>query len=286
MLPVGGANGFVGATHSFPTRLITARSLLNRSGIPGLDYTVNPYVGCSHSCLYCYADFMQRFTGHNEPWGSFLDAKTNAPEVLARQLRRVKGGRVILSSVTDPYQPAEGSFSLTRACLLLLRESPLAVSILTKSPLVLRDLGLLRSMPQLEVGVSLSTLDTALARLFDGSAPSPEDRLQAIADLSAAGIRTWVFLSPCLPGISDGENALGEVLQKAQEAGATEVLVDTLQLYPRPWGRLRPILGQRHPHLLPLWDEYRKHKPVFAQALRHRLSNLAGQFSLTVRCVF
>ncbi|MEI6510066.1 MAG: radical SAM protein, partial [bacterium] len=157
-----------------------------------MDYTVNPYVGCSHACLYCYADFMQRFTGHNEPWGSFLDAKTNAPEVLARQLRRVKGGRVILSSVTDPYQPAESSFGLTRACLLLLRESPLAVSILTKSPLVLRDLDLLRSMPQLEVGISLSTLDPAPASLFDGSAPSPEDRLQALADLSAAGIRTWL----------------------------------------------------------------------------------------------
>lgn len=229
---------------------------------------------------------MQRFTGHSEPWGSFLDAKTNAPAVLAQQLRRVKGGRVILSSVTDPYQPAESSFGLTRACLLLLRESPLAVSILTKSPLVVRDLDLLRSMPRLEVGISFSTLDPALARLFDGTAPSPEERLRALSALSAAGIRTWLFLSPCLPGISDGEDSLSEVLQRAQEAGATEVLVDTLQLYPRPWGRLRTVLGRHYPHLLPLWEEYRNHKPAFAEALRHRLTNLAGQFSLTVRCVF
>ncbi|MCX5975914.1 MAG: radical SAM protein [Coprothermobacterota bacterium] len=251
-----------------------------------MDYTINPYVGCTHACLYCYADFMQRFTGHSEPWGSFLDAKTNAPAILARQLRRVKEGRVILSSVTDPYQLAESSFGLTRACLLLLRESPLAVSILTKSPLVVRDLDLLRTMPHLEVGISLSTLDPALARLFDGAAPSPKERLRALAALSAAGIRTWLFLSPCLPGISDGEDALGEVLRRAQEAGASEVLVDTLQLYPRPWGRLKPVLGRRHPHLLPLWEEYRNHKPAFAQALRHRLTDLAGRFSLTVRCVF
>ena len=99
---------------------INARTILSKSGIPGMDYCINPYVGCAHACKYCYATFMKRFTGHIEPWGSFVDVKINAAELLRRQLKRSKRGRVMLSSVTDPYQPVEEKYRLTRKCLEVL----------------------------------------------------------------------------------------------------------------------------------------------------------------------
>ncbi|HOG47104.1 MAG TPA: radical SAM protein, partial [Anaerolineae bacterium] len=98
-------------------REIQAKSMLQKSGLPGAQYVVNPYVGCVHGCVYCYARFMKRFTGHNEPWGRFLDARVNAPELLRRELARRRApleGAVFLSSVTDPYQPPEARYRLTR----------------------------------------------------------------------------------------------------------------------------------------------------------------------------
>ncbi|MBE0617498.1 MAG: radical SAM protein, partial [Proteobacteria bacterium] len=124
-------------------REIHAKSILSRSRIPGATYCVNPYVGCAHACRYCYASFMKRFTGHAEPWGEFVDARVNAREVLERQVRRAPPGPVLLSTVTDPYQPAEERYRLTRAFLEVLLRSGFPVDVLTKSPLVLKDLDLL-----------------------------------------------------------------------------------------------------------------------------------------------
>ena len=107
-----------------------ARSILSKSGIPGIDYCINPYTGCSHGCKYCYATFMKRFTGHMEAWGSFVDVKINAPEVLQRQMKNAPRGNIMISSVTDPYQPIENQYKLTRQCLEVL----LALSVSGKYP--------------------------------------------------------------------------------------------------------------------------------------------------------
>ena len=127
-------------------REIKAKSILTKSGIPGVDYCVNPYVGCSHGCRYCYATFMKRYTGHTEAWGSFVDVKIHAPEILQRQLKRASMGRVMISSVTDAYQPIESKYKLTRQCLEILLQSQFPVDILTKSPLVLRDIDLIKKL--------------------------------------------------------------------------------------------------------------------------------------------
>ena len=111
------------------------KNILSKSGIPGADYCINPYVGCSHGCRYCYATFMKRYTGHPEAWGSFVDVKINAPEVLRRQIRKAAKGKIMISSVTDPYQPIEDKYKLTRQCLQILLPYPFSVDILTKSPL-------------------------------------------------------------------------------------------------------------------------------------------------------
>src|SRR5512137_679848 len=113
---------------------IVSRSILTKTGIEGYDYCINPYVGCEHGCRYCYASFMKRFTGHQEPWGEFVDVKVNAAQVLRRQLRKATRGSALVGTVTDPYQPAEKDYAITRGCLEALLEQQLSVHLLTRSP--------------------------------------------------------------------------------------------------------------------------------------------------------
>lgn len=175
------------------------KSILSKSGIPGIDYCVNPYVGCSHGCRYCYATFMKRFTGHSEPWGTFVDVKKNAPEVLRRQIGRVAGGHVMISSVTDPYQAVENNYRLTRQCLEVLVSHPGSVGILTKSPLVLRDLDVLKKLKEVEVGFTITTNNEEMRGIFEPYAPPIQSRIQALKTLHENGIPTYVFIGPVLP---------------------------------------------------------------------------------------
>jgi DNA repair photolyase len=181
------------------TRQIEAKSILSKSGIDGITYCVNPYVGCSHGCVYCYASFMKRFTGHREAWGSFVDVKVNAPQLLERQTRRAGAGTIILSSVTDPYQPAEAGYRVTRGCLEVLRVRHFPVNILTKSPLVLRDLDLLKTFDNLSVGITITTDNDAMRKVFEPGAPPVKARIEALEALHKNGISTYAFIGPVLP---------------------------------------------------------------------------------------
>ncbi len=178
---------------------VIAKSILSKSGIPGADYCINPYTGCSHACRYCYASFMKKFTGHTEPWGDFVDVKINAPQVLQRQLKKASKGRIMISSVTDAYQPVEGKYKITRQCLESLLQYQFPVDILTKSPLVLRDIDLIRKFEDIEVGISLSTDDEKIRKIFEPKAPPVEARIQALKTLHENGIKTYVFIGPLLP---------------------------------------------------------------------------------------
>ncbi|MFB3880995.1 MAG: radical SAM protein [Armatimonadota bacterium] len=185
-------------------REIEAAAVLTRSKLPASDYCINPYVGCAHGCAYCYARFMRRFTGHSEPWGAFVDVRTNAAAVLARQLRRhPPPGVVLLGSVTDCYQPAERKHEVTRAILKVLTASELSVSILTKSDLVLRDIDILKELPKCEVGLTVTGLDDGVSSGFEPLASSATGRLNALQRLKAAGLRTYAFVGPILPGFTD-----------------------------------------------------------------------------------
>ena len=213
-------------------REVLAKTVLTRTRIPGSDYCVNPYVGCAHGCRYCYASFMKRFTGHLEPWGEFLDVKANAPERLRRQLRTARRGQVLLSTVTDPYQAAEGRYRVTRGCLEALLERQFPVSVLTRSPLCVRDLDLFRRFDELAVGLSIPTDDAAVRRLFEPHAPPIGARLEALRALREAGIATYVFAGPLLP--LDPARYLDAV---GDAAG--EVLVDRLNYSDRTRGLYR-----------------------------------------------
>jgi len=188
-------------------REVLAKSVLSKSQI--FDYAVNPYVGCAHGCSYCYARFMKRFTGHTEPWGAFVDVKVNAVELLGREIVRKKPGRTWVSGVCDAYQPLEKRYRLTRGCLEILLRHRWPVTVQTRSPLVLRDLDLLRGAPDLEVGFSVTTSDEEIRKLFEPGAPSIPARLEALGELHTAGVRTFAMIAPLLPGAE----GLGEALR-------------------------------------------------------------------------
>ncbi len=232
------------------TREVYCKTALTKTGIPGFRYCLNPYVGCAHGCVYCYASFMCRFTGHKEPWGKFVDAKVNSPQVLEKQLqgRRALEGKMLLGSVTDAYQPAEARYGLTRSCLeVLIRYPSLNVDILTKSALVVRDLSLLQKLPRCSVGFSLTTMDEKSARVLEPGAPPPGLRLAAARQLGEAGIQVWVFIAPVLPGVGDNQEALTGLFSALKRAGVKEVLADILNPYAAVVQRLKKVYYRYFP---------------------------------------
>lgn len=206
-------------------REIYVRSILSRSKV--YDYTVNTYTGCQHGCSYCYARFMKKFTGHKEPWGKFVDVKVNAPDLLLKEIENKRTGRVWISGVCDPYQPIEKKYELTRRCLEILIKHDWPVTIQTRSPLVLRDLELLNKSLQTEVGMTVTTADDNVRRLFEASAPPVKERIRALEKLHFAGIKTFAMIAPLLPQAEDLVQGLAGKIDK--------VLIDRLNYHYADW---------------------------------------------------
>ncbi len=177
---------------------VQAKSILSLSKV--YDYVVNPYTGCQHACSYCYARFMKRVTGHREPWGDFVDIKINAADLLRVEIKKKKRGRVWVSGVCDPYQPLERKYQLTRQCLEILARNSWPVTIQTRSPLVLRDIDIIANAQDFEVGLSVTTADDSIRKLFEPKAPSINERIRTLDELHQAGIRTYAMIAPMLPG--------------------------------------------------------------------------------------
>ena len=178
-------------------REIRSRTILSKSKI--YSYVVNPYVGCQHGCSYCYARFMKKFTGHDEPWGDFVDVKINAPDLLEKEIVRKSPRDVWISGVCDPYQPIEKKYMLTRRCLEILVGNKWSVFIQTRSPLVTRDIDIIVRSERLEVGLSVTTADDRIRFIFEPNAPSIKKRLEALGEMHRKGIRTYAMIAPMLP---------------------------------------------------------------------------------------
>jgi len=176
---------------------IQAKNILSKSKV--YDWTINPYVGCQHGCIYCYAKFMKRFSGHKENWGEFVDVKINAPELLNQEIKKKKKGRVWVSGVCDPYQPLEKKYELTKKCLEILQRNNWPVTIQTKSPLVLRDLELLKKFQEIEVGFTITTDDEEIRKIFEPSTAPINKRIEALDKLHQGGIKTFAMIAPLLP---------------------------------------------------------------------------------------
>jgi DNA repair photolyase len=188
-------------------REIESKQILTKSKLPGMGYSINPYVGCQHACVYCYACFMKRFTSHEEPWGRFVDVRVNAAEVFAKGFKKTQPGEgAFFGSVTDAYQPLEAKYKLTRSILEQIADAPekdFRASILTKSDLVLRDIDLLKRIPNASVGFSVSLTDEKARRIFEPCASPFKQRIAALETLHEEGIRTYAFIGPILPGLTD-----------------------------------------------------------------------------------
>jgi DNA repair photolyase len=210
-------------------REIQAKNILSRSKV--YNYALNPYVGCQHDCVYCYARFMKRFTGHRERWGKFVDVKINAPELLAVEVNKKRVGRVWISGVCDPYQPLEKRYMLTKRCVESLVENGWPFTIQTKSSLILRDIETLKRKDNVEVGFTITTMDERVRKIFEPGAPPSSERIEALAHLHAEGIRTFAMVAPILPGAED----LGSALKGKVEY----VIVDRLNYHYADWAYRR-----------------------------------------------
>ncbi len=182
-----------------------AKSIFTKTGLPGCDFVINQYVGCEHGCLYCYAKFMSRWRNYGK-WGNWVEAKTNAPEL-------VKGkyveGEIFMSSVSDCYQPIEANLKLTRKVLENL-DKRAELGILTKSDLVLRDIDLFKEFKNIDVGLTINGFKREVERLFEPNAPSHRQRVKTLKVLKENGIGTYGFVSPIIPGLVDVKRVIKE----------------------------------------------------------------------------
>jgi DNA repair photolyase len=184
-------------------------------------YTANLYKGCTHGCVYCYAPSL---THDERSWGSYADVKVNAPQVLEKELRGLRKDEVFLSSASDPYQPVEARYRVTRRCLEVLLRHRYPVSILTRSPLVLRDLDLLKRFEWVRVGMSITSVPV---RRYEPGVPPLQRRIDTLRKLSKAGISTWVSLAPVIPGIILID--LDELFEELSSAGVSSVTFGVLR---------------------------------------------------------
>ncbi len=227
---------------------IKVKTALSPSQLPGLDYALNPYRGCAHACVYCYAPSVIRWD--KGKWGELVEVKVNLPRILSKELRTKKKGVMGLGTVTDAYQPAEKKYEITRRCLELLLMHDFPVCIQTKSSLVLRDMDLLKQFSNIEVGVTLTALNDGVRAKMEPGASSVEERLRVLSELSKNGISTWIFLGPVMPYITDIEalvDAIAELKPKY-------VLVDKLRLKEGVWERVRKFVQGFKPELMPDYE--------------------------------
>lgn len=264
-------------------REIRCRTLLNRSSIS--DYSLNCYVGCQHGCVYCYARFMQRFHPHPEPWGEFVDVKVNAVETLAGQLRRAKPGQVFVSSACDGWQPMERDRELSRECCRLLVEKGFQVNILTKSPLVLRDLDVF-SGHKVRLGVTVTTLDEKLRRLWEPRASSIDERIRIVQQARAAGLETAVMFGPLLPFLSDSQRAIDALFVFAADSRIDVIWADALNPRPRVWPSVAALLREEFPELRERYARLlfdRRARALYLHQLRERVERAAVRCRITDR---
>lgn len=249
------------------------KNIMTKSNGPLGGYAINPYVGCTHACKYCYASFMKRFTGHTEEWGTFLDVK-EWPEIM--QPKKYAGQKVIIGTVTDGYLPQEKTYRKTRKILEELKDSGADILICTKSDLVLDDLDLLKEINKknrLTVSWSINTLDEDFCNDMD-NAVSIERRLAAMKQVYDAGIRTVCFISPVFPGLTDIE----KIIEKAKDQ-CDLIWLENLNLRGGFKKTIMDYIAQKHPELLNLYQEiYTKKNRSYFEKLEKTAADLAQKY--------
>ncbi len=206
---------------------VRASTALPRSNLPGMDYALNPYVGCEHDCIYCFAPDVL----HKDPvkWGKEVGVRSNLPTLLAKEIRN-KRGVIGIGTVTDPYQPLEKSCLVTRKCLMEIVRHDNPISILTKSDLVVRDIELIASTKRPEVGITITSVDDRISRAFEPGAPLPSVRLEALRKITEAGLNTYAMVGPVLPMLVEGD--LNDLVRSIAATGTKRLMVDRMRYRP------------------------------------------------------
>ena len=281
--------------HNIEYFTLPSKSLLNRCvsnrQMP-FAWTINPYRGCEFGCRYCYARYTHEFMEMRDgmEFEQKIYVKQNAAGLLRRELCRVKPGEAIaLGTATDPYQPAERRYQVTREILEeFARHSGFELGIVTKSNLIVRDLDLLKEVAKpnlLSIHVTVTTLDTDLARILEPRAPRPGLRLDAVRTLAEAGLRVGLSCSPVVPGITDSPQDLEGLIRAAADAGVDYVFANPLFLKPCSAAVFLPFLEQNFPHLA---ENYRQRyqdraflPPAYAKRLSHLIAHLREKYKIT-----
>jgi DNA repair photolyase len=275
---------------TLPSKSLLNRCVSNRQ-MP-FTWTINPYRGCEFACKYCYARYTHEFMEMRDgmEFEQKIFVKQHAAGLLRHDLRRVKPGEAIaLGTATDPYQPAERRYEVTRGILEeFARQRGFELGIITKSNLIVRDLELLKEVAQanrLSVHLTVTTLDVELARILEPRAPRPDLRLDAVRALAQAGLRVGVSCSPVVPGITDSPKDLEAVIGAAAEAGADYVFANPLFLKPCSAAVFLPFLEKNFPHLA---ENYRQRyqdraflPPAYAKRLSQLIARLREKYKMT-----
>ena len=272
--------------HEVEYLTLPVRSVLNRctSARMPFQWTINPYRGCEFACKYCYARYTHEFMEMRDgiAFEQKIFIKQHASELLRQELRHVKTGEEIaIGTATDPYQPAEPRFEVTRAILEeFSRHRGFQIGIVTKSNLVVRDVDLLRSISihnKISVNMTITTLNTDLARILEPRAPRPDLRLEALRKLIAAGVRASVICAPVLPGITDSPRDLEALVRAVAEAGGKYIFANSLFLKPCSAAVFMPFLEKEFPHLVDNYRQRFKDQAFISAPYRKRLSQLVAR---------
>ncbi len=225
---------------------IRAASALAKSRLPELKYALNPYLGCLHGCVYCYAMDFTNDREAAENWGGVIAVKANILEELKKDINRLPRGVVGVSTVTDPYQPIEGRYRLTRRSIEMLSKNGFRVSIQTRSPLVLRDLDIMeRNRSMFDLGMTIASPSDEITRIIEPGAPPPKSRMHALEKASDSGIETWIFLGPIIKGFNDSEEHISEIIEFAAWNNS-RVIYDKFSPYRGPAELMASILPERN----------------------------------------
>jgi DNA repair photolyase len=272
------------------------RSALNRVRGMSFKWSLNPYMGCVHRCTFCYvrAFELRADRPFDDRYGVSIRVKVNVADVLRKELGRRSWEKewVAIGAATDPYQPAEGRYRLTRACIEALGEASNPFSIITRGPMIVRDLDVLSEAARrgdVSVTFSIPTLDDEVWRKTEPSTAHPRQRLKAVKALVDAGIKAGVGMAPILPGISDRPEQLAEVVKAAREAGATGVWTNLLFLRPGTREHFLDHLAEDWPELVPYYEELYRGRAYLGSAegkpLRKRVSAFAREYGVADRRV-
>jgi DNA repair photolyase len=229
---------------------IDCKSALSPSRLPGFDYSLNPYRGCAHGCKYCYAPNILRIP--RKEWGGFVQVKRNIPKVLASELKNKKRGTVGISTTTDPYQPLEEKYELTRLCLMQLQRYDYPVSIITKSSLVTRDIDILSGFSEAEVGFTITTTNDKERMIMEPHASTIESRILALKECSNSGVTTYAFLGPLYPTTTKED--LEALIGKLKDAGVSKLMADKLNLKQGVWESITQVISNDK-EVFSIWKE-------------------------------